>query len=376
VDRFGFVMEQTLGHRTHYRNLRRYVEEDASVLPTWMPIAFEPTGAAAKLPLLRGNWSARASWRAQRAVAAARAQTRFDALLYHTQVTALLSPYQRGVPIVVSLDATPINYDTVGAYYGHPAGGPLEALKQRANRQAFAHASALIVWRQWAKDSLIHDYGVPAEKVHVISPGVDLAQWPQVAPEDRLRASDGWLPRVLFVGGDFERKGGRLLLECFERWFVGRCELDLVTQTPLTTPPGARLHTDLTPNSDELKRLYAQADIFVFPTLADCAPLAVPEAMAASLPIITTYVGAIPEMVQDGVNGLLVRPGDLEALRGALERLLDAPDLRIQMGNTARALAERFDDAGRNAQRVLDVLREVSAQARARTGGAVEGIVS
>ena len=106
-------------------------------------------------------------------------------------MTALLSPFQRDIPIVVSLDATPINYDTVGAYYGHTSGGPLESLKLRANRRAFAHAAALIVWRAWAKDSLVNDYGVPAEKIHVISPGVDLAQWPRVTPEERLaRARD------------------------------------------------------------------------------------------------------------------------------------------------------------------------------------------
>jgi glycosyltransferase involved in cell wall biosynthesis len=363
-------MEQTLGHRTHYRNLRRYVEQDTSVASTWLPIDFEPTGALAKIPLLRSNWSARASWLAHRAVRAAREKTQFDALLYHTQVTALLSPFQRDIPIVVSLDATPINYDTVGAYYGHTSGGPLESLKLRANQRAFAHADALIVWREWAKDSLVNDYGVPAEKIHVISPGVDLAQWPTITSQERLAASAGRLPRLLFVGGDFERKGGQLLLDCFERHLAGRCELDVVTQTSLTPPPGVRLHATLTPNSDELKRLYAAADIFVFPTLADCAPLAVPEAMAASLPVITTRVGAIPEMIEDGVTGLLIAPGDSGGLHDALERLLQSPEFRIQMGAAARAVAERVDDAGRNAAHVLNVLRSVSLGKTAMMQGA------
>jgi glycosyltransferase involved in cell wall biosynthesis len=370
VDRFGFVMEQILGHLTHYRNLRRYVEEDTSVAPTWLPIPYESSGALAKVPLLRSNWSARASWLAHRAVTAARAQTDFDALLYHTQVTALLSPRQHGVPIVVSLDATPLNYDTVGAYYGHTSAGPLEALKLRANRRAFAHAAALIVWRAWAKDSLVNDYGVPAEKVFVISPGVDLAQWPRVTPEERLAASVGRLPRLLFVGGDFERKGGRLLLDCFERSLSGRCELDIVTQSALTPPPGVRLHTNVTPNSETLKRLYAEADVFVFPTLADCAPLAVPEAMAASLPVVTTRVGAIPEMIHDGATGLLVAPGDRDGLQDALDRLLSSPELRLKMGSAARATAERVDDAGHNATRVLEVLRSVSLRRSASVQGA------
>jgi glycosyltransferase involved in cell wall biosynthesis len=199
---------------------------------------------------------------------------------------------------------------------------------------------------------------------------VDLAQWPRVTPEERLAASAGRLPQLLFVGGDFERKGGRLLLDCFERDLTGRCELDIVTQTTITPPPGVRLHTTLTPNSDELKRLYAEADIFVFPTLADCAPLAVPEAMAASLPVVTTRVGAIPEMIEDGVTGLLVAPGDRDGLRDALERLLQSPEMRVQMGASARAVAERVDDAGRNAARVLDVLRSVSSRKSATMQGA------
>jgi glycosyltransferase involved in cell wall biosynthesis len=92
--------------------------------------------------------------------------------------------------------------------------------------------------------------------------------------------------------------------------------------------------------------------------------------MAASLPVITTRVGAIPEMIEDGVTGLLVAPGDSDGLRDALERLLQSPEQRVQMGNAARAVAERVDDAGRNAARVLDVLRSVSSRKSATMQGA------
>ncbi len=355
--RFGFVMEQNLGHRTHYRNLLRFVGNDADVAVRWMPIEFDAPALLMRLPLIGQNWSVRASLLAWDAVRRARHAGRLDAIFYHTQVTALLSPWVRDVPVVVSLDATPINYDSVGVHYGHRSGGPLERAKFALNQRAFAHASALVSWSQWSKDSLARDYGISPEKVHVIAPGVDLAQWPHRWGRERVQASEGRLPRLLFVGGDFERKGGRVLLECFRRYLQDICELSVVTQTPIAPDRNLYVYHNVTPNSDTLLRLYADADIFVFPTLADCAPLAVPEGMAASLPIVTTRVGAIPEMVRDGVQGFVVEPGSVEALAAAIQTLLQSPELRASMGDAGRRVVEVDFDAARNAQRLLNVLK-------------------
>jgi len=361
--RFGFVMEQNLGHRTHYRNLLRYVRNDATVEPVWMPIEFEPAGLMRHIPGVRGNWSARASLQAWNEVRRAQSKTHLQAVFYHTQVTSLLAPYHPQLPTVISLDATPINYDSVGILYGHKTGGRLEKYKFQANRRAFEHASQLVTWCQWAKDSLVSDYGVAPEKVHVIAPGVDLAQWPRHNGAERVRASMDRLPRLLFVGGDFERKGGNVLLEAFNRYLQHECELSIVTQSPVA--PGRNLHVyhNVTPNSDTLLQLYAEADIFVFPTLADCAPLAVPEGMAAALPVISTRVGAIPEMVQDGEQGILVDPGNVEQLYLAIRQLLDSPALRASMGDRGRATVEDRFDAGRNALTLLDVLKVATDQA-------------
>lgn len=363
--RFGFVMEQVFGHRTHYQNLRHFVESFDDIAPTWMPIPFEPQTRLTRLPGVRSNWSVRASTLAWQAVRRARTQTPFDALLYHTQVTSLLSPLHRGIPTVISLDATPINYDSVGAYYDHSIGGRSKQFKHNVNVWALRSADALITWCGWARDSLVDDYGVPAERIHVIAPGVDLTAWPQRSGEERVRASEGRLPRLLFVGGDFERKGGNVLLDAFTRQLAGRCELHIVTQQPLEPRPNLFVYNGVTPNSPTLVRLFAEADLFVFPTLADCAPLAVPEAMAASLPVISTPVGAIPEMVRPARTGWLVRPNDADALAAAIDEALVRPELRAQMGDAARRVVEQEYDAARNAQRLLDVLRHV-AEPRAR----------
>lgn len=358
--RFGFVMEQNLGHRTHYRNLLRYVRTDETVSATWMPIEFDSPGMISRLPVVRGNWSLRASLLAMNAIRRARKETHLDAVFYHTQVTSLLSPLLHDVPTVVSLDATPINYDTVGAYYGHTSGGRLERAKYKANRRALERASAIVSWCAWAKDSLVRDYGVPENMVTVIPPGVDLAQWPRRSGDDRVRSSLERKPRLLFVGGEFERKGGTVLLQCFNRYLQDDCELHIVTQSPVPPSRNVYIYHNVTSNSDTLLRLYSEADIFVFPTLADCAPLAVPEAMAASLPVVTTRVGAIPEMVTDGEHGFLIEPNSVEALARALLALIERPELRARMGDRGRARVEGYYDARANAHRLLNVLKSAT----------------
>jgi glycosyltransferase involved in cell wall biosynthesis len=355
--RFAFVMEQNLGHRTHAQNLARFVAEDPGVCPTWLPIEFETLGLLSRIPYVRSNWSVRASLAAWDAVRRARNAAKPDALFYHTQVTALLSPLHPGVRSVISLDATPINYDTVGKHYGHVSGGRAEQFKFWANQRALARADALVTWCAWARDSLVADYGIPEERITVIAPGVDLEQWPR--PTAHLPVEDR-LPHLLFVGGDFARKGGDVLLRAFRAGLDELCELHVVTRSPLEAGRNLFIYHDVSPNSDVLRRLYAEADIFVFPSLADCAPLAVPEAMAAGLPVISTRVGAIPEMVKDDVTGLLVPVGDANALRVSVLSLLARPEARTRMGRAGRRVVEADFDARRNSQRLLDVLKAVA----------------
>jgi glycosyltransferase involved in cell wall biosynthesis len=106
---------------------------------------------------------------------------------------------------------------------------------------------------------------------------------------------------------------------------------------------------------------YDQATIFVLPCIRgddgslDGIPNVLAEAMAMKLPVVSTTVSAIPELVDDQVNGLLVAPRDEELLVAALARLLDDPDLREDLGENARqAVIEKFD-IERNVRLVYDV---------------------
>lgn len=349
--RLCFVMEQTLGHVTHYKNLRAAVDAEAAVEATWFPLTFAPRGTLETLPLLRSNWSMRASLRARRMLGSDNPP--YDALFFHSQVATLFSTARmRMVPTVISLDATPRNYDEVGAAYGHRRGSAaLEGLKDALNRRALHAARALVTWCEWTRRSLIADYGVVPERVTVIPPGVNLTEWPRPSP----RTPNGPV-RILFVGADFTRKGGELLLQAFQAGGLNNCELHLVTKAAVAPAPGVHVYRDVAPNSERLRRLYAEADLFALPTLADCFPLAIQEAMAAGLPVVATDVGAIGEAICDGGTGLLVPAGDANALAAALTALAQDSTRRQAMGLRARAVAEQRFDSSVNARRILSIL--------------------
>jgi glycosyltransferase involved in cell wall biosynthesis len=357
--RTAFVMEQALGHVTHARNLQATLRERSDVAPTWLPIPFEVSGASRVVPLLRSNWSVRASWRARRALNATLASQPHAALVFHTQVTSLFSVgLMRRIPSLISLDATPINYDKVGQYYGHrPAGnGLLDRRKYQMNRDAFHAAAVLVAWSDWARASLIDDYGVDSHKISVLAPGAAQAYFDIGAR--RLPHAPIEPVRILFVGGDFDRKGGQDLLDSFgAAAFAQPAELHLVTNCAVDESHANTLvHRGLRPNSPELLRLFEAADVFVLPSYAECLAVVLMEATAAGLPVITTSVGALGEAVHPGRSGLLVQPGDTAALRRALELLVDDASVRQRMGREGHAVALRKFDAQHNNHSLLDLV--------------------
>jgi glycosyltransferase involved in cell wall biosynthesis len=92
-------------------------------------------------------------------------------------------------------------------------------------------------------------------------------------------------------------------------------------------------------HDDQLMKLYRRADILALSSKAEGVPLVFIEAMAKGLPILSARVGGLTALVEDGVTGLLVPPGDVETLAGGLTRLAQDPQLRLAMGNEAVARA-------------------------------------
>jgi glycosyltransferase involved in cell wall biosynthesis len=365
---FGFLLEQSLGHVTHAKNLLTNVALDPEVYAHWGLIDFEARGIAGRIPVYKSNWTVRAGVRAYREVARMNRQTKLDAVFFHTQVPAILAQrWLRKIPGIVSLDATPLQYDKLGAFYKH-AQGPvwLEAWKWRLNRDCFRSARRLVAWAEWTKHGLVQDYEVPADKVMVIPPGVNVKEWRRRTP----RLPHAGPVKILFVGGDLERKGGLVLLQAFRALrhlgpeYVGT-ELHLVTKARLTPEPGVFTYDSLEPNSPPLKDLYHSCDIFALPTFGDCLPMVLSEAGASGMAIISTNVAAIPEIVRNGETGLTVPASDVVSLTRALRDLATNPTLRMTLGERAMAHVSRHYDAPTNASRLLDLLKVEARAARA-----------
>jgi glycosyltransferase involved in cell wall biosynthesis len=359
--RVAFVLEQSLGHATHSDNLARLVEATDQLSPSFLAIGSPSTGLAAKIPGY-GNWTVRAGVRARRAVRRHVRSIGIDVMYVHTQVPAvLMGKWMTRIPTVVSLDATPLQYDEMGPHYGHPPSSRfVEHLKSSANKRCFQNARHLVVWSAWARNSLVGDYQLPPEKITIVSPGVDVARWgrdPSTVPH-----REGPV-RVLFVGGDFERKGGPQLLEAYRRLRSelgpDAVELHLVTRFEIPAEPGIVIHRNLTANSTDLIALFHSCDIFCLPTLADSLGIVLSEAGASSLALVATDVGAISELVRDGETGLLVPPGDVDELCSALALLATDAPLRRRLGAAAHDLTKRGHDARENAHRIVELLIDV-----------------
>lgn len=340
---FGLCLEQTLGHRAHAANLAQALGGSARGVDI-VHVDFSESG---RIP-----WAFRASWQAARKL---HHGPKHDVTFFHTQSVSLFAPLvSSGRPYVVSVDATPLQIDRMGTWYGHaPGPGLAERVKSRWYRAVFARAEAVIAWSDWAAKSLISDYGVPAERIAVIHPGA-----PHPFFEIHREGNDAPVT-VLFVGGNLPRKGGDLLLEVMPA-LRGRARLLMVTPDPVTASDDVEVVANATPGSAALIDAYRRADIFCLPTRGDCTPVVLGEAMAAGLPVITTTVGSNAETVRDGTDGVLVRPGSSDDLRSALERLVGDREWRHSLGHNARSRAAECFDAEKNAFKILALLQAVA----------------
>jgi glycosyltransferase involved in cell wall biosynthesis len=344
-----FILEQHVGHRTYAANLSSCRPDNDDLALHWVPVEYLAASIPARrLPMpgsvrvaLAGRHEVRAGLRAHPA----------DVIVYNTQVPAALGGrLARARPYVVITDVTPVQYDGLADGYGHrpDAFRPLRYMKHRVNSRVFRNAQSCVGWSSWAANSMIEDYGVEPDRVSVIPPGVDTTMWCPAGdtPRDRFR--------ILFVGAEFERKGGGLLLQAFER-LPSHAELYLVTKSSVPRRDRVVVIDDLAPNDPRLIELYRSSDVFVLPSLAETFGIAAVEATATGLPVVATAIGGLPDIVVDGETGFTIRPGDVDGLTEALLRLDRDSDLRVLLGRRARARAVTHFDARTNANRLFEL---------------------
>lgn len=160
----------------------------------------------------------------------------------------------------------------------------------------------------------------------------------------------------LFLGLVGERKGVYDLLPALTKAAValpalsfvvgGNGEVELARARAVALGLGARVAFVGWLSGEAKRQALAAADFYVLPSHNEGLPMSILEAMSFGLPVVATRVGGIPELVRDGVDGLLVAPGDVEALATAIERVAGDAGLRARMGRSARArVAEHYCDS-------------------------------
>ena len=149
---------------------------------------------------------------------------------------------------------------------------------------------------------------------------------------------------ILFVGIDFERKGGATLLKAFEqvRKRVPQAKLLIAGPKPGAAQEGVEWLGHVG-NRDRVNELFSGATVFAMAPVCDPFPGAIREAMSHGLPVVASRADAIGEMVQDGETGFLVPVGDAVTLADRIVRLLLSPKLCNEMGEAGRnRVRERF----------------------------------
>ncbi len=190
-------------------------------------------------------------------------------------------------------------------------------------------------------------------RVHIVHCGVDPAEF---VP----RPHGGRGRRLLFTGRLAGVKGVPILLETLARLRERDPGLELTLAGD--GPDRAKLEEEARrlgvadgvhflgyQSSAQVRSLLQETDVFVLPSFAEGVPVVLMEAMASGVPVVATQVAGVSELVEDGVSGFVVPPGDVDALAGAIARLLDDSELRGRFGAAGRRAVEREFDVGREA---------------------------
>ncbi len=194
-------------------------------------------------------------------------------------------------------------------------------------KQIYQNATLIFIRSSNVRRSLVEDYGCPPDKTVLVYAGSNAR-----VSTVKTKNIDYTQPAILFVGLDWRRKGGPDLLEAFRQVQekIPRAKLIIVGAEPDLQVPGCEVVGKIPP--EELDKYYQEASLFCLPTYREPFGVVFIEAMSARLPIVATRVGAIPDFVEQGRNGFMVEPGDIQGLAQALLRLLQNPELCRSFG--------------------------------------------
>ena len=283
--------------------------------------------------------------------------------------TGALLPFLdlRGTPVVVSLRGSDVpGYDphNHGLQVAHRLLAPL-------TRWIWRRADRVVAVCESLGQLALHTCS--DLRYSVVPNGVDLTLF---HPREPIGLRPVKAIRCLAVARLIERKGLGDLIRAMALLERGRFQLEIVgggadeaLLRSLAVDLGVAedIHFAGPLQRSEVARRYRSADLFTLPSSAEAFGNVFAEALASGLPIVGSSVGGIPDLVEHGTNGLLVQPGDIKALAGAIRYLADDPELRRDMAQRNRAKAEASLEWSQVTRRYLSTYEAIQNRAPARS---------
>lgn len=289
-----------------------------------------------------------------------RARERIDAIL---QIGATFRPEGRqAIPYYLYCDSN-IRMAERGSATGFSQAAAMPEAARKVvierERQVYDGASGIFTISDRLRRSFIEDFGMAPDRVHAVRAGPNFD--PAEVPGDRAPVRE---PNILFVGTQFQRKGGDVLLEAFRivRRSLSAARLTIIGPRDLTVADEGvenvgHLRQDDPAARRRLLDAYASAAVYCLPTRYEPFGISYLEAMYFGVPCIGTDTGAVPEMIIEGETGYLVPVDDVAALADRLLKVLTNSEMAARMGDAGRRRAREVFTWPAAIDRMLAVMR-------------------
>lgn len=268
---------------------------------------------------------------------------------YAETFAANLYGRMQGIPVVQEIHYADLHPYTIKDILTYPkkASGMLWAAHLRFAKTAAKAADTVVTPSNYMKEKLKEVFGLPGEKISVVPVGVNKDVF-----SIKRNASDGKTINLLFVGRLVKEKGLDVLLNALNEVTANKdAYITVVGDGPLK-----KQYTELADSLGVSDRVsfrgfltregilscLAEADVLVVPSLIENFPRITLEGMGAGIPVVASAVGGIPEQITDGVDGVLVPPGDRRELADAILKLSSEPEKMEKMGVAGREKAREF----------------------------------
>lgn len=223
----------------------------------------------------------------------------------------------------------------------------------KSEAKAYQEATVIFTFGSLVARSLSVQYHIPKEKTLVVYAGSNVKYNTSAIPNPKKYL----LKNILFVGVEWERKGGPILVEIFKKVLEKHPDASL-------TIVGCRPKNISLPNCDILGKIpveqiypyYNSASVFCLPTLREPFGIVLVEAMNYRLPVISNNIGSIPDLIQNGYNGYLIN-NNINEYTNAICRLFDNPSLCMEMGENGYCYAQskfRWEIVGQSIKKGID----------------------